>query len=59
MARLEIGEVLLTTSMSDVFLRLRQPVLAGDVTLAEQAQTRVLTPVLKRFDPGFCAEASD
>ncbi len=32
-ARLQIGEVLLTARMSEVFLRLGDPVLAGDSAL--------------------------
>lgn len=35
MARFEIGDVLLTTRMSNVFLRFRQPVLARNTPLAE------------------------
>jgi len=35
MARLEIGDVSLTTRMSNVFLRFRQPVLSGNASLAK------------------------
>ena len=35
MARLEIGDVLLTTRMSNVFLRFRQPVLPRNTPLTE------------------------
>lgn len=35
MARLQSGEVLPTTSMGDVFLRLGQPVLAGNPALSQ------------------------
>ena len=35
MAKLEIGDVLLTTRMSNVFLRFRQPVLARNTPFAE------------------------
>jgi hypothetical protein len=34
-ARLESGDVLLTTRMDDVFLRFRQTVMAGDAALAQ------------------------
>lgn len=51
-ARLQIGEVLLTATMSEVFLRLGDPVLAGDSPLSksdtesmliESRQTRTLS----------------
>ena len=41
-ARLEIGEVLLTTRMSEVFLSLGQAVCAGNATLTELDTKRVL-----------------
>lgn len=37
-----MGEVLLTTRMSDVFLRFRQAILAGDAALAQLHTERVL-----------------
>jgi hypothetical protein len=39
MARLEMGEVLLTTRMSNVFLRFRQPMLAWNTPLAESRKS--------------------
>ncbi len=41
-ARLESGEVSLTTRMGDVFLRFRQSVLAGDAAFAQLHDERVM-----------------
>lgn len=54
MARLEMGEVLLTTRLSDVFLHFGQPVLPGNITLAEFNAESV---VIQACKPGRLGES--
>jgi len=53
MARLEMGEVLLTTRLGDVFLRFGQPILARNAALAQLRSKRVL---VEARQPGSLAQ---